>query len=77
MNIDHIIQLTEKKLSLLKELKESVKYENSTYHMVVLDEQYHLYSTGNRKLVKSFRDKESILKYLNVRGLTESSVYGY
>jgi hypothetical protein len=56
MNINHIIDLTEKKLFLLKELKESIQYENSTYHLIKLGEEYLLFSIKEKRLVRSFKN---------------------
>ena len=79
--IDKLISMEEKKLELLKELKESIRYESCQYHLVQLEsclkseKIYPLYSIEDQNLIKSFRSLESVDKFLFNRKINLSSVY--
>lgn len=79
--IDELICLEEKKLNLLKELKESIQYESCQYHLVKLqscsqsEKTYHLYCTKSKNLIKSFRNLESFDRFLLTRKIDINLVY--
>lgn len=80
--IDCLIQLEEKKLNLLKELKNSLKYESCEYHLIKLksckntNTQYLLFHKKSNLLLKSFRDVESFERFLTKRKIPNSNIYG-
>lgn len=77
--IDRLIELSEKKVTLLKELRESLKYESCKYH---IDNDpgrkgwYFLILIESKEIVRD-GTPETIRKYLEMRKIPNEIVYKY
>jgi len=75
MSIDKLILLTEKKLSLLRELKTSVAFEEAEYIAAHLpkgfDNNYYLLIKKDTETIKAEGSKERIQRYLDQRKITK------
>lgn len=77
-NINKLIKLTEKKVDLLKEAKESMIYETCTYHVVQPEKRQYfmLYEIATQKLVRD-GDSSYIRKWLERRNIPVDKIYNY
>ena len=73
--MEELIRLTEKKLALLKELKESIAFEAADYIVAHLprgfDTDYYLLVEKETENIKHAGRKTSIQKYLDKRQITK------
>ena len=76
--IQHIIDLSEQKTILLKELKESVIYEEKIYDLARFDmgfnKSYILFNISDKKEVFSGR-LDSIKSYIKTRNIDINTIY--
>lgn len=76
--IEKAIKLTKKKVSLLKELKESLKYQDCKYHLVAhtndLPLRYSLFRIGSQDNL-CFGPMEKIESYIRLRNIDKKLIY--
>jgi len=76
--IEHLIELSEKKTSLLRELKESVIYEEKIYDLIRFDmgfqKNYVLYLISGKKELKSGRISD-IKSYIRLRNIDIKTIH--
>lgn len=75
---DKLIELTTKKLELMKEFKKALIYEQCTYDLTKPGTQpyYMLYQISGHKLLAS--GSISIIKgYINIRSIDTDTIYNY
>ena len=76
--IEQLISKSEKKVSLLKELLESIKYEQCEYHLD-REEQYpnlyYLVKIESREILIAGRIDE-IRSYISLRNIRKEKIYG-
>jgi len=75
--LDELIKLSEKKTSLLKELKESQIYEKCYYHLVLMDTKpdvYGLYRINDKKQLVC-GNIIRIKSYINLQGIDTALIY--
>ena len=76
--IDKVIELTKKKVILLEELKESLKYEQCKYELVMHSERlpvlYSLFEISTKKLLINGR-RQVIDSYIKIRDLNYNLIY--
>lgn len=77
MQIDKLIELSEKKTELLKELKQSLIYEQSVYDVRRCNKDtFMLFEISTHKIVRS-GNAEYIHKWLQRRKIKPELVYNY
>jgi hypothetical protein len=76
--IDKVVDLTNKKVNLLKELKESLKYQDCKYHLVAhtndLPLRYSLFKIGSQENL-CFGPLERIESYIRLRNIDKKLIY--
>ena len=79
MDISTIIKKTELKLSLLKELEQSLLYEQCEFHLVQTNKnphlKYSLYHIESKRNLKNFSSVEQFENYLVLRKIPKSLVF--
>lgn len=79
-DINILIEKSEKKVSLLKELKESINYESKIYDLIefkhLYNKKYVLYRILDKKEMKS-GDVNIIKSYIKMRNIDTNSIYNY
>ena len=76
-DLDILIELSEKKTSLLKELKESIIFESKMYNLVQTDSLYKkhtLYKICDKKPLVS-GEINIIKSYINLRNIDIDTIY--
>jgi dTDP-4-amino-4,6-dideoxygalactose transaminase len=79
MSIDKLIELNERKTELLKEYRESLKYEQCLYHIIEQTDRknyFFLIEISTEKIVRE-GTPERLRSYLQLRKINESKVYNY
>ena len=76
--IDRIIVLTEKKVKLLKELKESLKYEKCKYHLVedkkVFPTRYSLIDISSEETL-AYGSAARINSYIKLKNINRELIH--
>jgi len=75
--VNDLINLQEKKLDLLKELAESLKYGKCKYHLVETDHQfkrYSLYSTETKEVL-THGSPSTIRSFIRIRKIELADIY--
>ena len=76
--IQQVIDLSEQKTTLLKELKESVIYEQKKYNLIMfkmsMEKSYILINISEQKEVSTGR-LDSIKSYIKTRNIEMNSIY--
>jgi len=76
--LDQLITLSERKTNLLKELRESQKYESCKYHLVDMGEkQIGLFEIATKKLLVSGFGRERVEKWVRLRKINHSEIYNF
>lgn len=82
MNIDKLIELAEKQVKLLKELKESLHYESCThevreipgYDVKSMEKKYMVFEIATDREV-TFGYAESLLHWFDIRNIKQNKIY--
>jgi len=77
--INKAIELAEKKVQLLKNLKDSLRYEECEYHIVTHKEAKHVFYSLWKIETKEqlfYGDIDRLTSYMNIRNMSFDNIYG-